>query len=32
MKEKYIEEITAILNQLPLDKLKTALIFLKHFA
>ena len=31
MKEKYIEEITALLNQLPLDKLKTVLIFLKHF-
>lgn len=32
MKQKYIEEISAILNRLPLDKLKTVLIFLKHFA
>ena len=31
MKEKYIEEITAILEKLPLDKLKTVLIFLTHF-
>lgn len=31
MKEKYIEEITALLNQLSLTKLRNILIFLKHY-